>query len=177
MQIVATLLLIGSAVVIGVPVLIVAFIVEVRRQSRLKRTSDVAEFTRLSLRDPVDCVVTADGPKAIVQFDLDKLRSLPGSADGSRLREFASAVRLIAPALFAKFKQFDLIVIEATCKMTDLRGHTQSEPYYQVVMSRTNSQSVNWPGIQVENIAKFSDEFWEHPSRKRQFERQPDYDD
>lgn len=137
----------------------------------MAETQDPEEFVRLLLREAVDCSVAVISEQLLIKYNLDKISANAGSLAGSRFLEFAKTVRALVPVLFAKFKQFDALEIEAFRGMTDIRGHTSLQPYYRVGLTRTNSESINWPHIHLENVPAIADSFWEHPTKQSQFDR------
>jgi hypothetical protein len=78
---------------------------------------------------------------------------------------FLKRTRDLVPLIFKQFPEADSVLIEAYADdFVDIRGNVSNGELFAVQIDRNNSDSTNWKNVKLDNIMKFADTYYQHPS-------------
>jgi hypothetical protein len=55
------------------------------------------------------------------------------------------------------------IKTNVTTTLTDIKGKSRVAPVIGITFTRDNAKTINWPAIDIDNIPKIADGYWESP--------------
>jgi hypothetical protein len=77
-------------------------------------------------------------------------------------RDFLERTSRVVPLIFKNFPEADAVMIRAYTDFIDVRGNTSNKPLITIRIDRRNSDATNWDRVDLDNIMKFADVYWQH---------------
>ena len=79
---------------------------------------------------------------------------------------FTLELEKIIPGAFYKFRDINRITVTATAAyQRDIRGHdTGRGDVLRATFSRANAESIVWDRINLSDLPRLADKFWQHPN-------------
>lgn len=101
--------------------------------------------------------VKRNGPQLVVILNVDKWYP-------QEKYIFLEATKDIVPAVFKKSSDINDVSMKAIATFVDIRGHQSQGDAFQIDFSRENSKNIVWDNVQIDNLPRISNSYWEHPS-------------
>jgi hypothetical protein len=77
--------------------------------------------------------------------------------------EFLHNVKRFLPGAFQQNAALAHVEAVLRAPMTDIRGHTSVDQVLRVAFTRKNAGTINWDTVEIENLPRVADVYWEHP--------------
>jgi hypothetical protein len=133
------------------------------RNQKIEATTSPQEFISLEIYEPkANVEVRRIQDSLLVTYDLDPWM-LTGSSGKS---SFTIELEKIIPGAFYKFRDINSITITATAAFSDdIRGHSRGRgDVLRATFSRANAESIVWDRINLSDLPRLADKFWQHPN-------------
>src|SRR5262249_16204091 len=82
----------------------------------------------------------------------------------SARRSLLERVRDVVPLVLKNFPEADGVIIGVYSDFVDIHGNNSVDKLFTVRIDRKNSEATNWPNVELDNIMKFADVYWQHKS-------------
>ena len=86
---------------------------------------------------------------------------------GTTLSSFNVHVSKLVPAIFAKFPNYNEVLIVGRGKFTNIRGNSSEGDVASALFTRKNAETIKWDNISLSNIPKLADAYGVHPSLRK----------
>jgi hypothetical protein len=133
------------------------------RNQKIEATTSPQEFISLEIYEPkANVEVRHIQDSLLVTYDLD-----PWMMTGSWGKSsFTLELEKIIPGAFYKFRDINRITVTATAAyQRDIRGHdTGRGDVLRATFSRANAESIVWDRINLSDLPRLADKFWQHPN-------------
>lgn len=75
-----------------------------------------------------------------------------------------------SPQIFIKFPNIEYLETRAFTSFKDVKGNLTDQVAIKIGITRKNSATVNWPQINLKNMAKIVDTYYIHPSLQKSWD-------